>query len=129
MMNSIETTSWRTFPLVDVFEMSNTKSIVQRDIIPDSGTTPYVTASEKNNGVLTYISCPPEWLDKGGCIMIGGKTLTFTYQEQNFCSNDSHNIALYVKGRSRSASVYTCSSSRRSGHHCVRNTPGRTRSR
>ena len=66
MMNSIETTSWRTFPLVDVFEMSNTKSIVQRDIIPDSGTTPYVTASEKNNGVLTYISCPPEWLDKGG---------------------------------------------------------------
>lgn len=98
MMNSIETTSWRTFPLVDVFEMSNTKSIVQKDIIPDSGTTPYVTASEKNNGVLTYISCPPEWLDKGGCIMIGGKTLTFTYQEQDFCSNDSHNIALYVKG-------------------------------
>ena len=98
MMNSIETTSWRTFPLVDVFEMSNTKSIVQRDIIPDSGTTPYVTASEKNNGVLTYISCPPEWLDNGGCIIIGGKTLTFTYQEQDFCSNDSHNIALYVKG-------------------------------
>ena len=29
--------------------------------------------------------------------MIGGKTLTFTYQEKDFCSNDSHNIALYLK--------------------------------
>ena len=80
--------------------MSNTKSIVQKDIIPDSGTIPYVTASEKNNGVLTYISCVPEWMERGECIMIGGKTLTFTYQESDFCSNDSHNIALYAKHES-----------------------------
>ncbi|WP_455119390.1 restriction endonuclease subunit S [Rothia dentocariosa] len=96
-MSRIDTRQWKAFPLVELFDMSNTKSIVQKDIIPDSGTIPYVTASEKNNGVLTYISCVPEWIEKGECIMIGGKTLTFTYQESDFCSNDSHNIALYAK--------------------------------
>jgi len=96
-MNKIDTSEWKKIPLTKVFNMANTKSIVQKDIVLDSGDTPYVTASSENNGVLTYIDCPPEWLDKGNCIMIGGKTLTFTFQEQDFCSNDSHNIALYVK--------------------------------
>jgi putative S-cspCI len=99
-MSRIDTRQWKAFPLVELFDMSNTKSIVQKDIIPDSGTIPYVTASEKNNGVLTYISCVPEWMERGECIMIGGKTLTFTYQESDFCSNDSHNIALYAKHES-----------------------------
>lgn len=79
--------------------MNNTKSIVQKDIIPNSGCTPYVTASANDNGVMTYIRCPDAWLEKGNCIMIGGKTLTFTYQENDFCSNDSHNIAVYLKER------------------------------
>ena len=77
--------------------MSNTKSIVKEKIIPESGKIPYVTASAENNGVMTYINCPDEWIDKGNCIMIGGKTLTFTFQEKDFCSNDSHNIVLYAK--------------------------------
>ena len=77
--------------------MVNTKSITQSDIVPNSGNTPYVTASASNNGVMTTIACHHSWLEKGNCIMIGGKTLTFTYQEKDFCSNDSHNIALYLK--------------------------------
>ena len=77
--------------------MKNTKSIMQNQIKPDSGQTPYVTASANDNGIMTYINCPNEWLEDGDCIMIGGKTLTFTYQDKNFCSNDSHNLALYNK--------------------------------
>ena len=96
-MAKIDTSGWKKMMLVNVFDMSNTKSIVQKDIYPDSGDTPYVTASSENNGIMTYISCPDEWIDKGNCIMIGGKTLTFTYQNTDFCSNDSHNIALYLK--------------------------------
>lgn len=88
---------WQSFCMTDIFVMRNTKSIVQRDIVPDSGDTPYVTASVFNNGVLTYIDCPPAWIDAGNCIMIGGKTMTFSYQAADFCSNDSHNIALYLK--------------------------------
>ena len=97
MMTKIDTSGWREFKLTDIFQMNNTKSIVQKNVVPGSGVIPYVTAQAGNNGVMTYIDCPPEWLDKGDCIMIGGKTLTFSYQAQEFCSNDSHNIALYLK--------------------------------
>ncbi|WP_067783821.1 restriction endonuclease subunit S [Actinomyces vulturis] len=98
-MSKLETSDWQKFLLTDLFDMSNTQSIVQKNITPDSGKIPYVTASSFNNGVLTYIDCPSTWMDKGGCIMIGGKTLTFTFQENDFCSNDSHNIALYLKSK------------------------------
>lgn len=94
--HKIDTSGWKKFKLTDVFKMSNTKSIVQSKIIPDSGLTPYVTSSSENNGILTYIDCPTEWIDNGNCIMIGGKTLAFTFQKNDFCSNDSHNIVLYL---------------------------------
>lgn len=77
--------------------MKNTHSILQRDVVFSRGDIPYVTAATGNNGVMAYVRCPKEWLEDGNCIMIGGKTLTFTYQEQDFCSNDSHNIVLYLK--------------------------------
>lgn len=96
-MSKIDTSKWRDFKLADIFCMNNTNSIVQKDVVPDSGTVPYVTAQAGNNGVMTYIDCPAEWLDEGNCIMIGGKTLTFSYQSKAFCSNDSHNIALHLK--------------------------------
>ena len=89
--------NWKEFRLDYMFDMRNTKSIVQKNVNPDSGTVPYVTAQNGHNGVLTYIDCPQEWMDSGNCIMIGGKTMTFSYQKEPFCSNDSHNIALYLK--------------------------------
>ena len=45
----------------------------------------------------SYINCPKEWIDEGNCVFIGGKTMVVTYQEKDFCSNDSHNLALYFK--------------------------------
>lgn len=98
----IDVSAWRMFPLVDLFDMHNTNSIVQNLIDPGSGDVPYVTAQAGNNGVAARISCPDEWLNEGGCIMVGGKTMTFTYQPVPFVSNDSHNIALYARdGRAR----------------------------
>lgn len=102
---AVDTSGWKEFKLTDIFRMNNTKSIVQKDIVPDSGAIPYVTAQAGNNGVLTYIDCPPEWLDEGNCIMIGGKTLTFSFQEKAFCSNDSHNIALHLKDDTKASKV------------------------
>lgn len=104
-MRKVDTKSWKEFRLDAIFNMTNTKSIVQKDIKPDSGDIPYVTAQAGNNGVLTYIDCPKEWTDKGNCIMIGGKTLTFSYQEKDFCSNDSHNIALYLKSSNQATKL------------------------
>lgn len=96
-MAKLDARNWMEFRIGDIFRMNNTKSIVQKDVVPDSGTVPYVTAQAGNNGVMTFIDCPPEWMDEGDCIMIGEKTLTFSYQEKAFCSNDSHNIALHLK--------------------------------
>lgn len=87
----------REFKVVDIFEVKNTKCFMQSDVIFSSGNTPYVTASDRNNSIMTYIECSPEQVDKGHCIFIGGKTLTFSYQDQDFVSNDSHNLALYLK--------------------------------
>ena len=63
----------------------------------ENGNVPYLTAAEGNNAVLKYINCPKEWIDEGNCVFIGGKTMVVTYQEKDFCSNDSHNLALYFK--------------------------------
>lgn len=103
--HAVDASGWKEFKLTDIFRMNNTKSIVQKDVVPDSGTVPYVTAQAWNNGVMTYIDCPAEWLDKGDCIMIGGKTLTFSYQAQAFCSNDSHNIALHLKDAKKASEM------------------------
>ncbi|MBQ9698810.1 MAG: restriction endonuclease subunit S [Acidaminococcaceae bacterium] len=88
---------WKEFKLVDVFDVYNTKSILKEQIIPNSGNIPYVTAGESNNAVMTYVDCPAAWIDRGDCILIGGKTMVVTYQKDDFCSNDSHNLALYLK--------------------------------
>ncbi len=54
-------------------------------------------ASKENNAVNSYINYNADFLDKGNCIFIGGKTFVVTYQQKDFYSNDSHNLALYLK--------------------------------
>lgn len=79
------------------FNVNNTHNILKSQVVPDSGNIPYVGAGESNNSVQTYISFDSNYLEKGNSIMIGGKTLVITYQELDYISNDSHNIALYYK--------------------------------
>ncbi|GHS16702.1 type I restriction modification protein [Helicobacter pylori] len=89
--------TWQSFKIVDIFEVKNTRNILARDVVKDSGTTPYLCASKENNAVNSYINYNADFLDKGNCIFIGGKTLVVTYQQKDFYSNDSHNLALYLK--------------------------------
>lgn len=56
-----------------------------------------MTAGVGNNSITTNINAPQEWIEEGNSIMIGGKTLVITYQENDYVSNDSHNLALYLK--------------------------------
>lgn len=82
---------------MDIFNVNNTKSILSRDVIFNSGSTPYLCASRENNSIASYIEYSNELKDKGDCIFIGGKTFVVTYQDKDFYSNDSHNLALYLK--------------------------------
>lgn len=106
-MKRIDTSRWNTYKITDIFLIKNTNWVLSRDITPDSGVYPYVTASSVNNGISTYVNVDPLLLDKGNCILIGGKTLAFSYQENDFVSNDSHNLALYlIESKYRKENVY-----------------------
>jgi hypothetical protein len=97
VLNDFEKMQFESFNVIDVFNVKNTKNILSRDIIENSGKTPYLCASAENNAVSSYISFDEKQLDKGNCVFIGGKTFVVTYQEKDFYSNDSHNLVLYLK--------------------------------
>ena len=88
---------WKPFPITEVFSIRNTHNILASYIKLGSGTTPYLCASAENNGICGYISHNKDLLEQGNCVFIGGKTFVVSYQKDDFFSNDSHNIALYLK--------------------------------
>lgn len=97
-MKQLNVCNWKPFNITDIFIVKNTHSILSTEIETDNGIYPYVTASKVNNGVETYANIEKDKVEKGKCILIGGKTMSITFQSQNFISNDSHNLALYIKG-------------------------------
>ena len=108
--------AYRPFPITDIFDVKNTKCFMKSQVGTGSGETPYLTASSANNGVGAYIGCDKDWLDTGNCIFIGGKTMVVSYQERDFVSNDSHNLALYLKDKSRRTrrtQLFLCAAIRR----------------
>lgn len=83
-----------------IFDINNTHSIMKSQIYSYcSGGSPYCTASEKNNSIVAYIDYDKSQIERGNSIFIGGKSLVISYQENDYFSNDSHNIACYVKDK------------------------------
>ncbi|MGN6969255.1 restriction endonuclease subunit S [Neisseria sp. P0009.S008] len=93
------------YKVVDLFTVKNTNNILSRDVTPNSGNTPYLSASRENNAVSSYISHRENLIDKGNCIFIGGKTFVVTYQAEDFYSNDSHNLCLYLKEKEEASKL------------------------
>ena len=97
-IESLKTKEFKKFKVTDIFNIKNTSNPLSRDIKENSGLVPYLCASAENNGVSSYISYDDSsFLNKGNCVFIGGKTFVVSYQEKDFFSNDSHNLALYLK--------------------------------
>lgn len=101
VLNDYDNLPFREFSVPKLFEIKNTGNILSKDIVENSGEYPYLCASADNNAVSTYISYDKKYMDKGNCIFIGGKTFVVTYQENNFFSNDSHNLTLRLKEESK----------------------------
>ena len=97
VLNGIKILRYENFKITDIFNIKNSGNILSRDIVENSGDIPYLCASAENNSVSSYISYDKNYLDEGNCIFIGGKTFVVTYQENDFYSNDSHNLILYLK--------------------------------
>ena len=102
----LKSVKWGEFNIIDVFDVKNTGNILSRDIVENSGETPYLCASADNNSVSSYISYDKKYLDKGNCVFIGGKTFVVTYQAKDFYSNDSHNLVLYLKNKEKRKKGY-----------------------
>lgn len=96
-ISSYSKIKFKDYKITDVFNIKNTKSILSRDVVLDSGSVPYLCASAENNSVASYIEYDKNLIDEGNCVFIGGKTCVVSYQEKDFYSNDSHNLALYLK--------------------------------
>ena len=116
----LEDDIWDSIDVVKLFDVNNTKNILARDIMPGSGDIPYLCASAENNSVSSYINYDDELKDKGNCIFIGGKTFVVSYQEHDFFSNDSHNIALHLideNKKSRYSHLFLATCVRKSLEH------------
>ena len=100
-LKDYENLAFAEFNVIDIFDVKNTKNILSRDIVENSGKTPYLCASTENNAISSYISYDEKYLDKGNCVFIGGKTFVVTFQEKDFYSNDSHNLALYSRNKEK----------------------------
>ena len=111
-LNRLSTLQWKPFPITKVFTVRNTHNILASNVKLGSGTTPYLCASAEDNGICGYISYNDDLLEQGNCVFIGGKTFVVSYQKDDFFSNDSHNIALYLKDyaptRLNQLSLVTC---------------------
>lgn len=112
VLNRLSTLQWKPFPITKVFNVRNTHNILASNVKLGSGTTPYLCASAEDNGICGYISYNNDLLEQGNCVFIGGKTFVVSYQKDDFFSNDSHNIALYLKDyaptRLNQLSLVTC---------------------
>lgn len=96
-LNTFDSLEWNEFNVTDIFAVKNTHNILSSEIVEDSGENPYLCASAENNGVSSFISFNTDFLEDGNCIFIGGKTFVVSYQKDDFFSNDSHNLALYLR--------------------------------
>ncbi len=110
-LQDYESLDFAEFDITDIFDVKNTSNILSSEIVENSGNIPYLCASSENNGVSSYITYDDHYLEKGDCIFIGGKTFVVSYQENDFFSNDSHNLALYLKTCDKSKSK-TCDKSK-----------------
>ncbi|MGP1410609.1 MAG: restriction endonuclease subunit S [Peptoanaerobacter stomatis] len=96
-LQDFDTLKWKEFDVINIFNVKNTRNILSSQITSNNGNTPYLCASGENNSVSSYITYDENYIDKGNCIFIGGKTFVVSYQKDDFYSNDSHNLALYLK--------------------------------
>jgi hypothetical protein len=84
----IDTSTWKDFALTDYFNVS--AGIYYYPDEYEEGATPYISASNTDNGVSAYISLSPDFA--GNCITTGKVGCTAFYQPLPFCATSDVNI-------------------------------------
>lgn len=83
----IDTQAWKPFKYTDLFDIVRGKGPSLADAKDSPGPVPYVTASDKNNGVSAWTGSTAQ--HPGGClsVAIDGSVGEVFYQQQPFCAN------------------------------------------
>lgn len=108
-MSKIDTSSWKKFKISELFEIRKVYGKPLSEYT--EGKTPYVTGSEGNNGVVGYVSAPPEAISEGGCIAVDPIKGFAMYQPEPFVgrgfSGASINL-LYNDNLTEETAMYVC---------------------
>ena len=84
----LNTSKWKNFRLDKLFTIS--AGIYHYSDEYDIGDTPYISASNENNGIKQRINLAPEF--SGNCIITGKVGCTTFYQSEDFCATSDVNI-------------------------------------
>lgn len=101
-MMKLSDREWKVFKIKEVFDIVNLKP-EHKVNLKSSGITPYVTRTEKNNGVENFYK--GLHIKKGNCITFGAETAKFYYQEHNFI-NGNKLYAIYNKNLNKYTALF-----------------------
>lgn len=79
---------WQEFCLSDLFDID--AGVYHYNEEYEEGKTPYISASNTNNGIAQKIDLPPDF--KGNCITTGKIGCTAFYQRNDFCATSDVNV-------------------------------------
>ena len=85
---------WRAFNLSEIFSIRATSSGIDKNkLISGEGNFPYITRTDRNNGIQDFICEQPKHkLDIENCITIGLDTQTAFHQPTNFYTGQNIQI-------------------------------------
>lgn len=88
--NILDTSNWRKFTIGDEKMFNVSSGIYHYSYEYDEGKTPYITATNKNNGINELINIEPEF--KGNVLTVEKVNACTFYQPENFCATSDVNI-------------------------------------
>lgn len=85
-MLSLQDREWKAFLLKDIFTINATSSSIDKNnLLRENGAYPYVTRTDTNNGISSFVIKQPDYRnDASNCITVGLDTQTVFYQENDF---------------------------------------------
>ena len=104
-MLSLRDREWGEFQLSSVFSIQSTSSSIDKiKLVSGDGNYPYITRTDRNNGVESYVCEQPDYkIDLGNCITVGLDTQTAFYQPTEFYTGQNIQILRNEKLNSRNA--------------------------
>lgn len=83
---NLDSCNWIAFQLDELFDIKATKSSIdKKNLVKGEGKIPYITRTDKNNGIDMFICEQPKYeTDEGNVITIGLDTQTVFYQSVPF---------------------------------------------